>query len=161
MENWLKFNSEKPKYLHFFQKDFDFIAFETTTNDIKPFEKIRDIANKLNLKVEKTELFEPIFKNLRLKEIRPKEVVLIGCSYCVVNPIGKKVLDFNYTEYNNNRIDFISEYPNLSFLVNNLFEHNLKLIADFFLTDVEKIKQGKLDIRLGMQKRLMFNINNK
>jgi len=161
MENWLNFNPEKPKYLHFLQKDFDFVAFETTTNDIFPFEKIRDIANVLELKTEKTELFEPRFKDLRLKQIRPKEVVLIGCSYCVVNSIGKQILDFNYNDYNNNRISFILKYPKLEYLVNHLFEHNLKLIADFFLTDVEKIKQGKLDIRIGMQKRLMFNINNK
>ena len=149
-------------YSTIIQKDFKFYIFETD-KEIRNSDNLQKYISCKNEFIDKKEDFCLRDKSFRLKCSKPIEmsIVSLNSTYAIHRKIGKKILDFNYKNYLNEKQLIIEKQPKNEYLVNHLFEHNLKLIADFFLTDVEKIKQGKLDIRIGMQKRLMFNINNK
>jgi hypothetical protein len=149
-------------YTTIIQKDFKFYVFETAS-EIRTSDHLQKYLSSKKEFIEKQEDFCLRDKEFRLRYSRPIELSLVPSNsiYGIHRKIGKTILDFDFKSYLNEKKLIIEKQPKLEYLVNNLFEHNLKIIADFFLTDVEKIKQGKLDIRLGMQKRLMFNINNK
>jgi hypothetical protein len=148
------------QYLNVHQKNYNFFIIKSKI-DIKTVDELQKIANIINCEIEHKEILSDKLKSYRVKNLRPIEFCFSGYDYFIKEKLGKKVLDFDFANYSKNKNEFINKHPELKNCVNYLFEHNLKLIADFFLTDVEKIKQGKLNIRIGMQKRLMFNINNK
>lgn len=162
MENWYldAENLINNKWLNVIQKDYDFFLIESKT-DIKTVDELQKIAFVTDCKIQHKEIFSNKLKDYRLKSLRPLELTFSGYNYFLSKKLGNKILDFDYKNYLSNKVMFMKNNPNLDCQIEDLFNQNLKLIADFFLTDVEKIKQGKLDIRLGMQKRLMFNINNK
>lgn len=148
------------KWLNVFQKNYDFFLLESLT-DIRKVEKLERISKITDCQIEHKEFLANKLKDFRLKSIRPLEFTFSGYDYFLSRKLGKKILDFNYENYLVNKNNFNKKHPNLSEQTEYLFDSNLRIISDFFLTDVDKIKKGKLDIRIGIQKRLMFNINNK
>lgn len=160
MDYWKNFQSDV-KQLNVFQKDYDFLVIESKT-DIRVKDEVYRIANHLNMKVEHNEFYDnQSIKSFRIKTIRQFEIVFSGYSYVIYRNIGKELINFDAKKYAKNLQKFKLKYPQLAHYADDLYIRNIQIIADFFLCDVEKLKDGKINLFHQSTKRLMFNINNK
>ena len=160
MDYWKDFDSNA-KWLNVFQKDYDFLVIESKT-DIKVSDEVHRMANRVGFKTEHNDFFDKHFlKTFRIKTIRQFEIVFLGYSYVIYRDIGKDLINFDAKKYVENLEKFKSKYPELAHEAEFLYNRNTQLIADFFLCDVDKLKEGKINLFHQSNKRLMFNINNR
>jgi len=154
-------NLSNSYYQGVFQKDYDFFYLKSKS-DIKMKDQVYRIANSLGLKVEHSDFYDiQSLKSYRIKTIRQFEIVFLGYDYLIYKNIGKELINFDAIKYAENLNKFKTKYPDVSHIAESLYLRNINLIADFFLCDVEKLKQGKINLFNQSTKRLMFNINNR
>ena len=160
MDYWKDFEPNVT-YRNVIQKDYDFFLVESKT-DIKAKDEVYRIANHSGFKVEHIDFYEKqSIKDFRIKTIRQFEVLFIGYNYLIYRGIGKELINFDAKKYAENLHKFKLKHPEFIYQAESLYNRNIQLIADFFLCEVDKLKEGKINLFHQSTKRLMFNINNK
>jgi len=147
-----------------FQKDFNFYILKTfyysNHEDLQKYD-----WSTLNCKIDYKNEREIRYKWNKTecqKYAETNEMCIIGTeNYSVFHNLSKKIINFNYKTYNQNRLIFIKQNPKLENEVNYIFNLNLLNFSNYFMCDVEHLKSSKFNMKEQFIKRLMFKINNK
>jgi hypothetical protein len=162
LSDWSFIENLSHEYFDVIQKDFDFIALKTKVHPYgHDFSQL--VANRLKLDFYPIEDFSLLFKEDRKINFKPTILAykVNGTSYGCHQKLGKNILDFDYNVYNQNRLNFIKSNPNLTECVNFLFNHNIKLIAEYFQCSTDELMKPKFDIFKVFHKKLMIKITLK
>lgn len=144
-----------------FQKNFKFYKFKMIGySRLEELEMYR--WGNINSYVGQINKFTVRDKNYDLMYAKTHEFSIFGTKgYTVYHKLGKSIFDFNYNEYTKNKNKFIKENPENKYNVEYIYYENLKIVANYFMCDVKKLKSKTFNMREQMIKRLMFNINNR
>jgi hypothetical protein len=146
-----------------FQKDFDFRLIETFY-----YSKHEDLIKypwaSINCFIESIPENEnnPRFRYLDRQYAKTNEICLSGTQrYSVFHNLGKKIINFSYSEYKKNLDKFIKENESHKDEAMYIFNKNLEMFANYFMCETEELKSEKFDIKKQFMKKLNFKINQK
>lgn len=142
-----------------FQKDFEFHNIKTFW-----FSRKEDLEkyNWSSIKAKVDYIPEDREHNtyLGVKYAEAVEMSLCGTmSYSVFRSLGKKIFDFNYKKYTENKNTFIKNNPHLKDECQVIYDKNLKMIADYFMCNTKKLSSKSFNMREQLIKRIMLKIN--
>ena len=144
-----------------FQKNFKFYNLK-----MLGYSRLEELQmydwNNVNSYIGYINEFNLVDKRHNLMYAKTHEFSIYGTkNYSVYHKLGKSILDFNYGDYTKRKNDFIKENPRLDWQVEYIYRQNLKIVANYFMCEVDFLKSKHFNMREQMIKRLMFNINNR